>query len=105
MTRIWMIKPSLLCRNHLLGQWKELFQLIGSLKAGKSIKGHLDKKQVTTKGINEYAQEVRQEMLKRGYNPKEWTKYECENIGDIDLSYNLLDLCERCSECKKRIIK
>jgi len=102
-TRIWFLNPSIMCKNHLCGQWKELFQFVGSLNKGISIQGYLDKKAVSTNGLNEYALLIKSEMAKRGYKNKEWTTFKGETIGEIDLSYNLCDLYSRCARCRENI--
>lgn len=109
MTRMWMVNPKLLCRQHLLGEHKELHQLLGSLKAGKSILGHIKDKQVDPISIKERHQEIKFEMMRRGYNHNSDLSFEEKNIikdarsVDIDSKSNLKELKERCEDCKKRI--
>lgn len=42
--RMWMLPPQLLCRQHLLGEHKELHMLYGTLKRGRSIASFLEKR-------------------------------------------------------------
>ena len=65
MTRMWMISPSKMCRQHLLGEHKELHQLIGSLNKGKSVKGHINKGQVEIHNIKSRHKELVKEMKLR----------------------------------------
>ena len=51
MTRMWMIAPRKMCRNHLLGEHKELHQAVGSILKNKSLKGHLEKGQIEIHNI------------------------------------------------------
>jgi hypothetical protein len=104
MTRCWFITPRLLCKQHLSGPWKEMFQLVGSNTRGYSIQGYLDKKLVSTINLNEYANQVREECLRRGWKVKPWNNVNLEQVGEIDLSYNLLDLTTRCESCKNNML-
>ena len=108
MTRMWMCNPKILCKNHLLGEHKEIHQLIGSLKTGRSITGHLVKGQVEPMSIWQRHQELVVEMKRRNYNhktpiipeeiliPIEWKKYK------VDRQKSLVDLLKRCPKCVER---
>ncbi len=104
MTRMWMIKPECLCRNHLLGEHKELHQLIGSILANKSIKGHLEKGQVEVHNIKSRHEELVKEMKKRGYNHKSpLKKFKAFNAGKINIIENYNELERRCEKCRELI--
>jgi len=104
MTRMWMINPSKLCRQHLLGEHKELHQLLGSIKKNKSIKGHIEKGQVEVHNIEKRHKELVKEMKARGYKHLSPLKYKSKKkIGKINILQNYKELEKRCKECKKLI--
>jgi hypothetical protein len=106
MTRMWMVNPKKLCRNHLLGEHKELHQLIGSLNKGKSVQGHIDKGQVEIHKIKKRHTELVEEMKKRGYchfSPLADFKYS--KAGKINILENEKELIRRCKECRKLAVK
>jgi len=102
MTRMWMTNPKKLCRNHLLGEHKELHQLIGSLNKGKSIKGHIEKGQVEVHNIKKRHKELVKEMLRRGYrHESELPKFKDYKAGKINIFENEKELVRRCKECRE----
>lgn len=71
--RIWTIQPNKLCKNHLLGLWREAlgcYQIITQDKSGYS--NHPQTKQYADcpEKLHKVMSNVRQEMLNRGWNPK-----------------------------------
>jgi len=104
MTRMWMIDPKKMCRQHLLGEHKELHQLIGSLNKGKSIKGHVDKGQVEVHNIKVRHKELVKELLRRGYKHESpLAKFKSQRLGKINIIQNYEELIRRCEECRKLI--
>jgi len=104
MTRMWMTNPKYLCRNHLLGEHKELHQLIGSILAKKSIQGHIEKGQVEVHNIESRHRELVKEMKKRGYNHKsDLKKFKPFKAGKINIIENYKELEKRCLECRKKL--
>lgn len=100
MTRMWMVNPSKLCRNHLLGEHKELHQLIGSLNKGKSIQGHIDKGQVEIHNIKARHKALVKEMIQRGYKHfSPLPKFKDFKAGKINISLNEKELARRCKDC------
>ncbi|MDP1728684.1 MAG: pyrimidine dimer DNA glycosylase/endonuclease V [archaeon] len=103
-TRMWMINPKKLCRQHLLGEHKELHQLIGSLKKGKSVKGHIEKGQIEIHNITSRHKELVGEMISRGYNHQSpLKKFKSFKAGNINILKNERELEKRCKNCKKLI--
>lgn len=39
--RMWMVPPELMCRQHILGEHRELHALVGSIRLGISLAGFL----------------------------------------------------------------
>lgn len=102
MTRMWIVNPKILCDNHLLGEHKELHQLVGHIKAGNInvVKGHADRQQIDTSLITDRHEELVLEMIERGMNHHSPLDYVDKlNLGTVDVSYNIDDLCDRCEKC------
>lgn len=105
MTRMWLVDPEMLCDNHLLGEHKELHQLVGHIQAGNTavIEGHASKNQIDTSKILERHEELVEEMERRGFNHRSPLEYEDElSLGEVDLDENLEDLLHRCEKCRHR---
>jgi len=101
-----MVNPRKMCRNHLLGEHKEIHQLIGSLNQGKSVKGHLEKGQVEIHKIKKRHTELVKEMEKRGYKHNSpLPKFKDFKAGKINISENEKELVRRCINCKKIVDK
>lgn len=69
--RIWDIKPSLLCRNHLLGEHSELhaiWSIITKNKRGFSSHPEVDRWRGKLKALFRRHQLLVKEMKKRGYS-------------------------------------
>lgn len=103
--RMWNIPPIYLCKNHLCGEHLEHHMFVGSILHNISLKGYIDTGLVEVHKLRTRHNELVQEMLRRGYNHKsilpEFTSYEA---GNIDVVSNILDLYNRCIECRKRIM-
>lgn len=105
MTRMWLVDPEILCRQHLLGEHKELHQLLGHIEAENmgSIEGHAEKGQIDTSLIEKRHDKLVEEMKDRGFNHDSPLEYEDNlNLGEIDVDANIEDLIERCEGCRKR---
>ncbi|MEM4152548.1 MAG: pyrimidine dimer DNA glycosylase/endonuclease V [Candidatus Pacearchaeota archaeon] len=103
MTRMWMVDPRKMCRKHLLGEHKEIHQLVGSLKKNKSIKGYIDKGLIETHNIEKRHEELVKEMKRRGYLHKSDLKIKNIKLfkaGKVDKKKSIQDLKKRCKECK-----
>lgn len=101
MTRMWLVNPKKLCRQHLLGEHKELHQLVGSLRKGKSVKGHIEKGQVEIHRIKQRHKELVKEMLSRGYKHNSKLKsFKVFKAGKINILENERELERRCKNCK-----
>ncbi|MFP4634200.1 MAG: pyrimidine dimer DNA glycosylase/endonuclease V [Candidatus Aenigmatarchaeota archaeon] len=108
MTRMWMVDPELLCRQHLLGEHNELHKLVGHIEKGNTevVRGHAEKGQVDTSRIKERHKELAREMEGRGFDHDTPLDYGDElDLGSVDLEKNLEDLKNRCEKCSERIRK
>lgn len=108
MTRLWGVDPALLCREHLLGEHREMHQEIGTLRNhphGEAIvQGHAEQGQVDTSRLQERHDELVAEMERRGYDHASPMDYEDQlDLGEIDVVANREELMERCDKCRERI--
>ncbi len=100
MTRMWLVSPKKLCRQHLLGEHKELHQLVGSILKNKSIKGHIEKGQIEVHSIKKRHIELVKELLRRGYKHQSPLKtFKSFKAGKINILENERELERRCKNC------
>lgn len=109
--RMWMIDPSLLCRNHLLGEHNEIHKHRHNFVKKHKISGRIFPIVLIEPEKMSYRHEqLSVEMTRRGYNHK--SPYEQPDISHLseverfavaDLDYNLKDLSDRCNGCRERI--
>lgn len=100
--RMWGVNTKILCRQHLLGEHKELHMLVGCLNKGKNIKGFVNDGLVDTSLIIQRHDELVEEMKARGYNHKSPLEpFKAVKMGYIDVEYNILDLTDRCDRCRE----
>lgn len=99
--RMWMVPPSYLCRQHLMGEHVELHMLVGCINKGRSIQGYIDKGLCEPHNIVMRHEQLVEEMLLRGYNHKSPLDFEWlhDPIGCIDTDISCYDLARRCSAC------
>lgn len=107
MTRLWGVDPEILCREHLLGEHKEMHQEVGTLRKhphGQAIvEGHAERQQVDTSLLQRRHDDLVSEMNRRGMNHDSPMDYTDErDLGEIDKEANLSELIDRCDKCKKR---
>lgn len=104
MTRMWCVDPRGLCRNHLLGEHNELHKLVGSIRAGHSIDGYVERDQVDTSRIKSRHDELVAELERRGFSHESPMEYDDTlGLGEIDETANLEELKARCEHCAERI--
>jgi hypothetical protein len=119
-----MLPPALLCRNHLLGEHKELHMLAGSIARNKSILGWLMKEQVFPWLVVPRHKEIKKEMRFRGYNHyselynKDYGQYLINHKQYMEIKvfqryfdlqkvqiFNKRDLADRCPACWNNIME
>lgn len=105
--RMWMVKPHIMCNQHLLGEHVELHMIVGSINAEKlgSLIGLAETGCVDTSLVIQRHQEIVDEMISRGMNHKSpLPEFTDPNIGlgmiNSDVSLGLL--IGRCTECERR---
>jgi len=111
------VDPSLICDQHLLGIWKEIHQVLGAVKKGRSIEGHEKDFQVMPEFIADRMLSIHAEGKYRGFDFKqkyEWSDIDamfekCQVHEDVWLdnspiqAYNTLKLFSRCRKCRQRL--
>jgi hypothetical protein len=99
--RMWNVKVSRLCRNHLLGEHLEMHMFLGCLKKGISLKGYIKKGLVEVHNIVKRHDNLALELVRRGYFHRSPMVYpDLYKAGRIDVKSNILELRKRCFECK-----
>lgn len=107
--RMWMVEPSTLCRQHLLGEHRELHMLAGWLVRGKYLGRLYTEKMVDPAQMRRRHQALVAEMKRRGYKhqsplpPTNGSSHWYEP-NPIDPELNAEELRNRCPECRQRQI-
>ena len=105
--RMWMVKPSLLCRKHLLGEHLETHLFVGSILEDRSLSGYVDRGLVQAESLAQRHEDLVVEMLMRGYNHQsELPEFFIPQYlvgSQVNVERSIADLKERCSECRSRI--
>jgi len=106
MTRMWLVDTSILCKNHLLGEHKEIHQLVGSLRKRTKLDGFVRNNLIEIRSIKRRHDELVQEMDKRGYKHHSELKDYCtDHLAPAVVEYrinvesSLQDLLNRCHRC------
>lgn len=103
-----MVDPTIMCRQHLLGEHNECHMFAGTLASKKNIKGYINNGQLDPRLLQQRHDELAEEMLCRGWNhnsPLLVPDYSYlgllpSNIIDIHTSQELL--LSRCYKRSKR---
>jgi len=107
-----MINPVIMCRQHLLGEYREMFTLIGHLKHKRQIKGYIAKNCLEPTSIEKRYNELKQEMLNRNYKINKQFVFTPDLLNHldehsknykVDVEASLIDLSNRCKNCKQNI--
>lgn len=65
-----MVNPKLMCREHLLGEFRELKMFVGTLRKQNKIDNYIKHNCLEIKNLVPRWAELRDEMLRRNYKPK-----------------------------------
>lgn len=99
--RMWMVNPTLMCRQHLLGEHVEIHMLVGTLLRKKSIAGFVENDLIEVHSIRARHAELVTEMKRRGMNHRSpLPKFRSRKLGKVDPRTNLIELARRCKACK-----
>jgi hypothetical protein len=105
---MWMVNPTVMCRNHLLGEHAEIHMLVWNIDRGHSVKGYLDKGLLETHNLYSRHEELARELRRRGYqhNSALDVKWKlAKNAGSVDTEKSLEELVRRCAKCRERYFK
>lgn len=112
--RMWIgIDPSQLCNQHLLGEHGEIHKHRHNYVKRHSIANRIKYPAQVVPGLmKERHDALAAEMKRRGINHK--SPYRMPSLAHLSLEetfprtskrHNMADLCFRCAECKKLILK
>lgn len=97
--RMWLVEPHIMCRNHLLGEHRELHTFTGTLKKRISVDGYMQLGLLDPDKLSSRHEELVAEMLRRGYghySPIEVPDYSyVHEKSCIDVEKNLQELLSR----------
>jgi len=104
--RMWMVPPSLMCNQHLLGEHCEHHMFVGTLLRGTSIKGYIKNNLVEPISFWKRHDELVTEMLLR--NMKHQSILPTVDVMiymhiRIDSLASKNELMHRCPRCRERI--
>lgn len=100
---MWNVDVKRMCNKHLLGEHVEMHMFKGCLDRKKSIKGYIDTGLVEVHNIKKRHDIIAKEMLRREMNhksPLDVNFAEGKKIGRVDVKRNVLDLKNRCKNCR-----
>ena len=109
--RMWMCNPSIMCKNHLLGEHKEIHMLVGAIQKKKRLDNYIKNNCLELTAIESRHNELVEEFLMRGWDsgichnsPIEYYDYSYLDPHIIEHKVNkeesLKDLITRCKECR-----
>jgi hypothetical protein len=101
---MWLgVRPREMCDQHLLGEHKELHQVVGLIEAGVNL--GKTKQWVETGLINKRHEAIVAEMERRGMNHQSPLIYTGEvEVGDVDRQATRQELARRCEDCADRFL-
>ena len=100
-----MVNPTIMCREHLLGEHAEIHMFVGTIDRGRSIRGYVERGLLEVHSLFNRHEELVQEMKRRNCRhdseiDKKWK--EAAKTWTIDRQKNLKQLINRCSRCRRR---
>lgn len=108
--RMWMVNPRIMCREHLLGEHRELHALAGMLRQGISLEGYLANGLLELQMLGIRHDALVMEMKRRGFrhdSPWDGTnaRVYTEKLGKVDQALSFIELIDRCPRCADRACK
>lgn len=106
---MWNVDPKFLCRQHLLGEHKELHQLVDTVLRKKSIAGYIERNLIDPSTVYSRHMILSFELKRRGYKHESPMSEKVIKLmrpfGKIvvDIRANENELIKRCPECLKNI--
>lgn len=108
--RMWMVNPKVMCREHLLGEYRELFTFLGTLRKKKRVDGYIRNDLLEPLALLARYHVLRDEMLRRGYRPRKVFTFVMSDLDylseehrnhRIDRSRSFCALVDRCPTCRR----
>lgn len=101
--RMWMINPRFMCKDHLLGEHKELHMFVGTILKGKNLGKYVQYGLVEVHSIKKRHAQLVEEMLRRGWqhNTPISPSFKPFHLGTVDSNKSNRDLFGRCWACRK----
>lgn len=107
-----MVDPKCLCKDHLLGEHRELHTLEWCLRRGRKLGKHLSLGQVIPRLLEARHEQLVQEILDRGWKHMSPIREGLPPIAarlpspcsvSKIAEHSYLDLAERCEKCRSRM--
>lgn len=102
-----MVRPSTMCRKHLLGEHVELHMFVGHLRKLGHIRGYVENNLVEPQSIVSRHAELVEEILRRGYRhespisePQTLHLFDQEYEAVVDRDSAAAELYRRCPDCR-----
>jgi hypothetical protein len=104
MTRMWMVDPRIMCRQHLLGEHFETHVIANNIARGRGIAGFIRNNVIEPHGVACRHDELVVEMERRGMRHRSPLVFSTDLYPDfrIDREASLRLLIARCPRCAER---
>ena len=105
MTRMWMVDPRMMCRQHLLGEHFETHVIATNIGRGRGIAGFVRNNEIEPHSVQSRHDELAAEIERRGMNHHSPLDFSTDLYPDfrIDRDASLRLLRARCSRCAARM--
>jgi hypothetical protein len=101
--RMWMVDPSEMCRQHLLGEHVECHMFRGSLLKGRGLRGFLESGLLDSRQLARRHDDLVAEMTRRGYRHASPLPEDFDALGavsEVDPKAAARELASRCDACR-----
>jgi hypothetical protein len=103
---MWMVDPAIMCRQHLLGEHRELHALLGVVTKTMSwnLDGYVRNNLIEMESLAPRHEAIAAEMVARGYNHQSPFPEVVPPVvrGVVDRERSLAVLLDRCPDCRSR---
>jgi hypothetical protein len=100
--RLWMVVPTMMCRQHLLGEHLECHMFAGSIRRGIDLSGYYEHGLFEIHSLKKRHDALVVEMCRRGYTHKTPLDFETQEVrGHIDRLNATAELVTRCTRCRE----
>jgi hypothetical protein len=100
---MWMVDPSQMCRQHLLGEHVECHMFRGSLLKGRNLHGFLESRLLDSRQLSRRHHDLVAEMTRRGYRHASPLLEDFDSLGavsEVDPGVAARELALRCDACR-----